>query len=56
MELIQALFTTHRNGDVLDALMNGIGVLIAVVLFKYLGIYRRIMLRIVVQRKFSKSC
>jgi hypothetical protein len=56
MELVQAVFTTHRNGDAFDAIMNGTGVLIGLFLFRYLGFYRRIMMRVVTQRKISKDC
>ncbi|MBN2669618.1 MAG: VanZ family protein [Bacteroidales bacterium] len=56
MELIQAFFTTNRNGDILDAITNGLGAIIGLILFKYLGIYRKVMIRIVTQRRVYKSC
>jgi|GEM_PF-194584 VanZ family protein len=53
MELIQSVFTTHRNGSLIDALFNLTGVLAALYLFRYLHFYRHILVRVITLNRYD---
>ncbi len=48
MELVQSFLTSHRTGDILDAISNALGVLVGVLLLRYVGLYRKIVMKILI--------